>query len=120
MRLIIRSIVNMCVKSLLIAAITGVIISVIGYVYNWSSLIAYSNALFIAGSLLFIAGAFSRYAAGQGLPNLRLFHAESLRNMSSSELANFIVAESSSPNIVILGLLSGILLMLLSVILAYI
>jgi hypothetical protein len=48
-----------------------------------------------------------------------LLNAESFREMSSGERANFIINESSPISLVILGLLSGILLILISAIAAY-
>jgi hypothetical protein len=114
-RLVIKAIIKMCAKSILLTAIIGVVIGIIGYINKWNSSIAYSNAFFLAGGLVIIAGGLSRFAAGQERDRFQLLHAESFRNMSSSERANFIVSASSSVSLVILGLLTGILLILISV-----
>jgi hypothetical protein len=119
-RLVIKAIVKMCAKSILLTTIIGVVIGIIGYVNKWNSSTAYSNAFFLAGCLVIVAGASSRLAAGQAINNYRLLNAESFRGMSSSERAIFIINASSSISHVILGLLSGILLILISAIAAYI
>jgi hypothetical protein len=82
---------------------------------KWDTSLAYSNAFFIAGCLVIAAGALSRLGAGQEWNNFQLLHAESFREMSSGERANFIINASSSVSMVILGLLSGVLLILISV-----
>jgi hypothetical protein len=116
-RIVIKAIINMCAKSILLTAIIGVVIGIIGYVNKWNSSIAYSNAFFLAGCLIIIAGTSSRFAA-QGTYNLPLLSAESFRKMNSSERANFILDASSSMSTVIFGLLTGILLILIAVIAA--
>ncbi len=119
-RLVIKAIIKMCAKSILLTTIIGVIIGIIGYTNKWNSSIAYSNAFFLAGCLVIVAGTASRLGAGQEWNNFQLLNAESFREMNSSERANFIINASSSISLVILGLLTGILLILISVIVAYI
>ncbi len=58
------AIIKMCAKSIALTTIIGVVIGIIGYINKWNSSIAYSNAFFVAGCLLIIAGTSSRYAAG--------------------------------------------------------
>jgi hypothetical protein len=53
--------------------------------------------------------------AGADWSASQTLYAESFRGMSNSERANFIINASSSYRLVILGLLSGIILILLSV-----
>ena len=118
-RLVIQAIIKMCAKAIALTTMIGVVIGIIGYINKWNSTISYSNAFFVAGCLLIIAGASSRYAAGQGWHNFQSLNAESFRGMSSSEQANFIINTSSSISTVVLGLLSGILLILISAIAAY-
>jgi hypothetical protein len=119
-QLVIMTIIKMCAKAIILTAMIGGAIGLIGYINKWNSSIAYSNAFFLAGCLLIIAGASSRQAAGQEINNYKLLYAESFRGMSTSERANFIINASSSISTVILGLLSGILLILISAIAAYI
>lgn len=114
-RLVIKAIIKMCAKAILLTAIIGVIIGIIGYLNKWNSSIAYSDAFFLAGCLVIVAGGASRLGAGQEWNSFQGLYAESFRDMSSSERANFIVDASSSVRLVILGLLSGILLILISV-----
>ena len=114
-RLVIMVIIRMCGKAILLTIIAGTVIGVIGYIKKWNTSLAYSNAFFIAGCLAIIGGAFSRLAAGQEWNRFQLLSAESFRDMSSSERANFVVNTSSSVSLLVLGLLSGILLILISV-----
>jgi len=113
-RLAIMVILQMCGKALLLTIIAGIVIGVIGYLNKWETSLAYSNAFFIAGCLMFIAGAMSRLSAGQEWSSFQSLYAESFRDMSSSERAHFIIDASSSLNLLILGLLSGILCILIS------
>jgi hypothetical protein len=110
----------MCAKSIALTTIIGVVIGIIGYINKWNSSIAYSNAFFVAGCLLIISGTSSRYAAGQEWNNFQLLNADSFHEMSSSERVIFIINESSPISLVILGVLSEILLILISAIAAYI
>lgn len=108
---------KMAGESILLAMIAGIIIVWIGYSKNWDSSLPYCNAFFIAGCILIMAGTSSKLAAGQDWFSFQLLHTESLRNMSSGDRANFIIKTSSSGHLLILGLLSGGLLVLVSVLL---
>lgn len=119
-RLVLNTILKICTKAILLTTIIGVIIGIIGYINQWNSSITYSNAFFVAGCLLIIAGASSRYAAGQEWGSFQLLPAESFRKMSSGERAAFIVNVSSSLSTVLLGVLAGLLLILISAIAAYV
>jgi len=116
-RLIILTLIKMCGEAILLALTVGIVIAVIGNINNWDTSIAYSNAFFIAGCLLVVTGGMSRLSAGQEWTSFHLLSAESFRGMSNSERANFIIDASSSFRLVILGLLSGILLIIISAIL---
>ena len=74
----------------------------------------YSNAFFIAGALVIIGGLSSRMAASRDWNSFQRLNAESFRDMSPTERANYIVEASSSLRLAIIGLLSGISLMLIS------
>jgi hypothetical protein len=119
-RLVIKAILKMCAESILLATVIGVAIGILGHVNKWNSSVAYSDAFFVAGCVVIVAGASSRLAAGGERNNFQLFHAESFRDMSTSEQANFIINASSSLHLVILGVLIGIWLILISAIAAYI
>jgi len=114
-RLVILTILKLFAKAILITIMIGIAIVIIGTTKKWYSSITYSNAFFIAGALMIVAGAFSRLAAGEDWNNFQLVSGESFRGMSSSERANYIIDASSSVSLLILGLLSGLLLILLSV-----
>jgi hypothetical protein len=117
-RLLIGAIIKMCMKAILLTAVIAVGIGVIGYINQWNSAVAYSNAFFLAGCVVIVAGTASRLGAGQDWKNFQMLPAESFRDMSSGERARFIVAASSPLSLVILGVLSGILLILISAVAA--
>ena len=104
----------MLAEAILFSIIIGVIVVAIGYMNKWDTSRAYSDAFFIAGCLLMAAGGLSRLAAGQEWSSFHFLYAESFRGMSNSERANLIIDASSSFRLVILGLLSGILLIIAS------
>lgn len=113
-RLVITTMIKVGGESVLLTILAAIVIGIIGYLNRWSTSLQYSNAFFIAGSLLIIAGTSSRLAAGQERNFFQQIYAESFREMSASEQANFIIQASSSVRVVILGLVSGILLCILS------
>ena len=114
-RLVIKAIIKICAKAILLTTIIGVVIGIIGYINEWNSSIKYSNAFFLTGLLVIIAGASSRMGAGEDWNIFQMLSAESFRDMSPGERANFIIDASSSLGLFILGLLTGILLILISV-----
>jgi hypothetical protein len=106
---------KMAGEAIVLTILAGIVVVLIGYWRAWDTSFKYSNAFFIAGCLMFIGGAFSRQAAGQEWSYFQRLSADSFRDMSPGERANFIVEASSSMRLVILGILSGILLILISV-----
>ena len=117
-RSILLAILTLIAEAFLLALMVGIAIGVLGYLRQWDSSLAYSDAFFIAGSLAIVAGALSRFAASQERNSFQLISAEGFRGMSASERANLIIDVSSSFRHVILGLLTGIFLFLLSVLAA--
>jgi hypothetical protein len=113
-RLAITAMIKMGGEAVLLTIFAGIVIGIIGYLNKWDTSLKYSNAFFIAGCLLIIAGMSSRLGAGQERNYFQGPYAESFRDMSASERANFIVNASSSVRLVILGLLSGTLLFIIS------
>jgi hypothetical protein len=113
-RLVTTTMIKVGGEAVLLTVLAAIVIGIIGYLNRWSTSLQYSNAFFIAGSLLIIAGTSSRLAAGQERNFFQQIQAHSLREMSASEQANFIIQASSSVRVVILGLVSGILLCILS------
>ncbi|HOT92059.1 MAG TPA: hypothetical protein PLJ78_09875 [Anaerolineae bacterium] len=63
--MIIKAIIKMFGKAIAITVIAGIAVGVIGYMAKWDTALAYSNAFFIAGCLVIIAGASSRLGASQ-------------------------------------------------------
>jgi hypothetical protein len=114
-RLVIITIIKMCAESILLATVFGVAIGIIGYINEWNTPLSYSNAFFIAGCLAIVTGVFSRLEGGKDWDTFQLLSGESFRGMSSGERANFIINASNSLRAVVLGVLTGILLVLISV-----
>lgn len=113
-----HAVIKMCGKAILLTAVIGAIIAMLGYVNKWHSSVAYSNAFFVAGCLMAIAGASSRYVSYQLSGRDRTIGAESFRNMSSGERAQFILDVSSPISTAILGVLTGVFLIVISAIAA--
>jgi len=113
-RLVSVAVIKMCGEAILITILVGIVIAIIGNLNGWETSVKYSNAFFIAGCLVIIAGASSRMGAGQDWGSFQMLSGENFRDMSPGERANFIVEASSSFRLVILGLLSGVLLILIS------
>jgi hypothetical protein len=114
-RLVAMAILKMIGKAATLTTIAAIVIAVIGNRNAWDTSIKYSNAFFITGAFFIVAGASSRLAAGQEWNLFLTTYAESFRDLGASERANAIVSASSSFNLVILGFLSGISLIIISV-----
>jgi hypothetical protein len=113
-RSVMTALLKLCGEAVLITLFVGISIAVLGNWKQWETSAKYSNAFFIAGALVFIAGAFSRKAAGEEWGTYMRIDAEGFRDMSPGERAEFIVKASSSLRLVIVGALTGILLMIIS------
>lgn len=114
-RLLITTLLKLCGEAILIALVVAILIALIGNWKDWDTSLKYSNAFFIAGCLLIIAGGSSKMAASSEWFSFQRAYADSFRDMSPSERANYVVDVSSSGRLVFLGLLSGILLIIFSV-----
>ena len=113
-RTVIIAVSKLCGEALLITVIAVILVGVMGNMNKWDTSMKYSNAFFIAGALVIIGGLSSRMAASEDWNIYRRLGAGSFRDMSPTERANFIVEASSSLRLVIVGLLSGISLMIIS------
>lgn len=118
-RSVIKAVIKVCTESILLTAGIGAGIGIIGYLHEWNSSTAYSDAFFLSGCMVIVAGGLSRLGAGQEWSIFQLFSAESYRDMSNSERANLIISASSPVRLVLLGALTGILLLLISAIAAF-
>jgi hypothetical protein len=118
-RFVIMTILKLCAKILFLTIVIAGLIGVLGYAKQWDSPITYSNAFFIAGGLMIIAGGMSRLAAGEDWKVYQLISAESFRGMSSGDRANFVVEVSSQLSTMLLGVLTGVSLLILSAVAAY-
>lgn len=98
-----------------VCLLAAIVVGIMGYVRQWTTALEYSNAFFIAGSLVIIAGASSRVAAGASWDVHQRFHAETMKGQGLGEQINSIVNASSPWRLVILGFLSGVALMMISV-----
>ena len=113
-RLVIMTIVKMCGEAALITVFAGIMIGIIGNLNKWDTSLKYSNAFTIAGFLVIIAGMSSRLGAGHERAYSQGLYVESFRDMSPGERVNYLINASNSLHLVILGLLSGVLLILIS------
>lgn len=116
-RYFVMAVARMGGEVIALTMVATIIIVIIGYLSKWDTSLQYSNAFFIAGCLLIIAGASSRMAAGQEWGSYQRLYAESFRDMSASERARFVVDVNSPVRLVILGIASGVLLFLCSALL---
>lgn len=105
-------------EALLLTALISLLVGLLGRLGRWESPVAYSNAFFFAGLLIFVGGAISRISAGQGMFNFPSLTAESYKNMDSAERFRHIIKANSPIRLVILGALSGAFLVLISMIFA--
>lgn len=101
-------IINLLAEAFLLTVGIGLIIFIFGRLGRWGSPVAYSNAFFLAGLLVFVAGVISRLSAGQGMFNFPSLTAESYKQMDSSERIRFIINTNSPLRLVILGILTGL------------
>src|ERR1041384_1992601 len=119
-RSIIRAILIFCTESVILTALIGVGIGLLGYMRQWNSSVAYSDAFFLAGCMVIVAGGLSRLGAGQEWSIFQLFSAERFRDMNSGEGANLIINANSPVRLILVGALTGALLILISAIAAYV
>ena len=115
-RQVIKAIIKFIAKSILLTVAISIVIGLFGYLNQWQSSIKYSNAFFLVGCLVTVAGTASRLGAGQGLHSLQYLNMESFRGMSGTERVNFIINANSPIGFVVLGLVTGISLILIAVI----
>ncbi|MFN2303096.1 MAG: hypothetical protein ACK2TV_05120 [Anaerolineales bacterium] len=117
-RQVVQAIIKFLVKSFLVTTAMSATIILFGYFNHWNSSVNYSNAFFVVGCLVIVAGTASRMGAGQGLNSLQYLNMESFRGMSGSERVSFIIDANSPLGLVILGIFVGSLLILISVIIS--
>ena len=113
----IKAILKWCVKVIILTTIIGVIVVIIGNRSGWNTSIEYSNAFFIAGVFVIAGGLASRLGASQDVNQFRLLSSTKGFRDKSKQL-DFIANTRGSTNLVVLSLLSGILLILTSVLIS--
>ena len=116
-RLIVEAVLKLCGKAILFAVLGAIVVGILGILGKWPGPLEYSNAFFIAGSLLIVAGTVSRLSAGQQWDHYQRIYSESFRSMSGPQRANFIIEASNSVSTLVIGILSGVLLVIVSAIL---
>ena len=111
--LIAKAIIKLGAKSLLFTAAIGSAIGLVGYLNHWQTSLAYSNAFFLAGCFVLIAGTATQFAAQADYA--QTFRFERFREMSFKEQAD-LVADSTGPfSRVALGVSSGVSLALIAI-----
>jgi hypothetical protein len=113
-RTVITAVAKLCGEALIITVIAGIVVGIMGNLNKWDTSMKYSNAFFIAGALVIIGGLSSRMAASEDWNIYLRLGGGSFGDMSPTERANFIIEASSSLRLVIVALLSGISLMIIS------
>ncbi len=116
-RPIIQTFLKMIIEALAVAAAAAIIVLIIGSVKKWDNPITYSNAFFVAGCLVIIAGTSTRAAAGQEWGMYQRMSTANYRAMNPTDRANYVVKASASYRLVILGVLGGLFLWLVSALL---
>lgn len=114
-RQVIQAIIRFLTKSILITAAVSAVIILFGSINHWESSVKYSNAFFVVGCLVIVAGTASRMGAGQGVNSLQYLNMESFRGMSGSERVEFIINANSPVGLVVLGFVTGMTLILIAV-----
>jgi hypothetical protein len=116
---VVKAILKLCGKSILLTAAVGIVVVVIGTRSNWNTALEYSNAFFVAGFFVIAGGLASRLGANQDVNQLRLSSsADSFRKMDMSDRLDLLANSRGSTNLAAVCSLSGILLMLLSVLIS--
>jgi hypothetical protein len=111
--IVIKTALKLFAEALLFAAIITIVILILGHRKGWNS-IAYSDAFFIAGGFMIIAGGISRLASSGDWNSSILTSGEAFRKMSASERANAIIQANTSLRLAILGGLAGLILILIA------
>ncbi len=110
----IKAILKWCVKVVVLTVMIGVIIVIIGNRSGWSTSIDYSNAFFVAGVFVMAGGLASRLGGSHDVNQFRLL--SSTKNFRDKSKQQDLVANTrGSTNLVVLSVLSGVLLILTSV-----
>jgi len=114
---VIKAILKWCVEVIILTTIIGVILVIIGNSSGWNTSIAYSNAFFVAGVFVIAGGLASRLGASHDINQFRLLSStKGFRDKSKQQ--DFVANTRGSTNLVFLSLLSGILLILSSVLIS--
>ncbi len=103
-------------KSLIISGIVSVILVVAGLLLSWKTAIQFSNAFFWAGAILIVFGVLSVFGGYGMRSNFGVVYSQSSGDMNILERTKqWINDTEQSYSIYILLLISGAILMLLSV-----
>lgn len=103
-------------KSLIISGIISVILVVAGLLLSWKTAIQFSNAFFWAGAILIVFGVLSIFGGYGMRSNFGVVYSQSAGDMNILERTKqWITDTEKSYSIYILLLISGGILMLLSV-----
>ena len=115
-KIIINSIIELLAEAILFTLAIGGVIVILGYFRKWDSPVSYSDAFFLVGLLVFATCVISRLSSSQGMFNFPSLTAESYKKMDFSERMQYIIHINSPRRLVILGFLTGLFLILISVI----
>lgn len=108
-----KALIKLAAKSLFFTAAIGSAVCLLGYVSHWETSLAYSNAFFLAGCFVLIAGTATQFAAQADYS--QTFRFERFREMSFREQADLIADSTGAFSRVALGVSSGVCLALIAV-----
>jgi len=112
----VKKILRSLKKSLIISGIISVILVMAGLLFSWKTAIQFSNAFFWAGAILIVFGVLSVFGGYGMRSNFGVVYSQSSGDMNILERTKqWIKDTEQSYSIYILLLISGVILMLLSV-----
>ncbi len=106
-------------KSLLMAGIASLVVIIVGLIAGWKSAVLFSNGFFWAGAILIIFGVLSVFG-GYGLrADFGVVYSQSAGDMNILERTKLWIADThQSYGIYLLLLLAGVILILISILVA--
>lgn len=113
-RQIILNVLKVVGQAVIITLIAALIILIVGFLKHWQTSIQYSNAFFIAGSVLIIVGGLSKFSAAAGRAPPQNSPTETHPEPSPGEQSTQVVKPSSTSRLLAIGVISGFLCFIVS------
>jgi hypothetical protein len=113
-RFVMTDILRMAGRVAVVTVIAVIIIALLGLINQWDSSTPYSNAFFIAGAIMIAGGVGTKMRAGEDWTSTQEIHPESLSGMTGEQQSRLVLNPSNSTRLAIMGMGSGTLLVLMS------